>query len=546
MLVGLLAFAGSAATSLLVQMPQPRGHDEFSYLLGADTFAHGRLTNPPHPMWVHFESFHIIHQPTYASKYPPAQALALALGQVIGGHAVVGVWISSGLACATVYWMLLAWLPSAWALLGGLLAVATFGIAGYWSQSYWGGAVAVLGGALLFGALRRIVRRPQARHAALLGVSLAILANSRPFEGLLVSLPAAVVLVGWSLGRNAPPARVLLGRVILPILGVLLLAAGAMAYYNLRVTGSPFRTPYQVHEATYAREPLFLWQGPRPEPTFRHEVMRAFWDKHFRQFLRARSIAELPHQMYRKVYDLYRVPLGPFLLIPLLTLPWLWRNPWMILALVTVGVLTFGHLSHAWTLPHYAAPVTGLLLALVVEGLRHLRWWRWGSRRVGGSLVAMALVMAVLWPTGLIVRQRQWRESLEPTQGARPATDRTDLPGWLLDQARRLTRPIQLHRSDWFLQRARILDQLSRTEGRHLVIVRYGPEHDQNDEWTYNAADIDGAKVVWAREMDPARNCELLDYFRERHVWLIEADATRAALTPYPVPASGACPRGAP
>src|SRR5271166_6415255 len=236
----LLAMAMTMAIRLAllprIPIPQPYVVDEYSYLLGAETFASGRLTNPMHPMWVHFETLHELMRPTYMSKYPPGQALFLAMGWKLLGHPWFGVWISFGLFGACLCWMLQNWVPPVYAVLCTAITLANISLLGYWMNSYWGGAVAASAGCLLLGALPRLARRVKSKDVVLAAIGLVLLANTRPYEGLVMSVAAIVALLFLRRRQHRSLAKLLSLRCVIPLL--LVCGAGALldGYYNYRVT----------------------------------------------------------------------------------------------------------------------------------------------------------------------------------------------------------------------------------------------------------------------------------------------------------------------
>ena len=493
LLVCVTAWLLSGLVALFGGAPQPSVHDEFSNLLAADTFASGQATNPTHPLWLHFETIHVLSQPSYQSKYPPGQGLLLAAGQVVVGEPYLAVWLATGIAAGAVYWMLQAWLPARWALAGGLLTALHAGITVYWGTSYAGGQLALIGGALLYGGLGRCRRSPNVSAGVTMGLGLAVLANSRPAEGLLVSLPAAALLAWWGLRRvrNLPT----MSRVFVTAAAVLVPCAAAMAYYNWRVTGSAWNLPYQEHSRQYMAAPIFFWESVPQTPRYNHLELRSFYAEwEFEQYERQTTWAGYVRGRIKRFLWIALFYTPPALILFWLGIPGIVRDGQIHWALGLLAFVGFALFFWIWLWPHYLAPCACLIMMVIMAGFRRVYTWRIGHWSLGrwlvaGSLLAQASMVLLIVGLSLFARDSGWND-----------------------------------------QRARTLTQLQKAPGQHLVLVAYRPSHNLHHEWVYNAADIDGAKVVWARILDGRSNQRLLAYFRHRKIWYLKAD------TPVPNP----------
>lgn len=515
--VGITALGLRAALLPILPVPQPGVQDEFGYLLMSDTFAHGRLTNLTNPMWAHFESFSIIWHPTYAGKYYPAQGLIMALGQVLTGHPFWGIWLSVGLMCAAITWMLQAYVGGGWALLGGFLTVIRFGTFNYWANSYYGGALGAFGGALVLGSLPRLKQERRVRNALLMGLGFAIIANTRPYEGLFFGIPVAVAILVWLWKMDRQELGQALKRAMVPLMAVLALTLAGMGYYNWRVTGSPVNTPFLVYMHTYDPIPYFPWQSMRPEPIYHDAVMRVHYLKQsyvLFLFKQEKSVAGIITCKIRwGALYFWTFFLGPVFTLPFL-LAWgivpygiSWRDisPGTRFLLLVGGITIAGEALPLPYFPQYSAPLTCVVIALVLAALRRIRPWRWRGRPSGLFFTRSVPSICILL---LLLRVSASFTHWPPI----PRWPKGFVSTWC-------SQSVQLK------SRAAMLSRLRQYPGRQLVFVRYGPNHPgYADEWVYNRADLDSAKVVWARDLGPARNEKLIRYFKGRQDWLVYAD----------------------
>jgi hypothetical protein len=458
-------------------VPSPTVYDEFGHLLVADTLLHFRLANPPHPLHQFFETFFVLQTPAYASIYPIGQGLTLAVGRAIFGLPWAGVLLSTAAMCSLCYWMLRGWTTPGWALAGGLLAVIEFGALSAWMNGYWGGSVAAIGGCLVFGALPRIRAGGRARYAGLLGLGIGVHWLCRPFETIFLVLSVVIFLLpGWrSLAKPALAA----GLALLPVIGISLLQ-------NKAVTGSWTTLPYSLSRYQYGVPAAFTWQtNPQPHLELTREQQLQY---KMQTSFRASGPETLHTYLQRLEYRIrfYRF----FFLAPLyVALPFFFftklREPRFLWVLLTLVLFALGVNFYPFFEVHYLGAVTCLFVLVSVIGLQQLPY------QAARLILFLCLAHFVFFYS---------RSFFDPAPPAR---------------------------------RVAIDQQLALVPGRQLVFVRYWTQHIFQDEWVYNAADIDHARVVWARDLGSSEDQKLVRYYPDRNAWLLEPDAIPPKLSRY-------------
>jgi len=469
-------------------VPTPDLYDEFGHLLVADTLRHFRLANAAHPMARFFETFFVLQQPTYSSIYPVGQGLAMAIGWIVFGLPWAGVVLATAALCALCYWMLRAWTTPGWAFTGGLLAVMEFGPLCQWMNSYWGGAFAAASGCLIFGALPRLREGYRIRDAILLGVGLGIQLLTRPYEAIFLLIGVALYFRRW---RAAP-------WVCLAVLPAILLTLA----HNHAVTGRWLTTPYAVSQYEYGVPAALTFQA---NPAPHHELTREQeLDYKMQSGFRGSGPETVGSYLLRMEYRVryYRFFFLPPLYLALLAFLFRLRErrfQWIAGCglLIALGINFFPAMQL-----HYLAAVTCVFVLMSVAGLEQLAKW---NDEAAAILVIFCVAHFGFW-YGVHVADNQSLRPYETWDGINHANPE---------------------------RRIQVQKELEPLSGKQLVFVRYWPQHIFQDEWVYNAADIDNSRVVWARDLGPAEDEKLTKYYPDRQVWLLEPDAQPPRLAPY-------------
>jgi hypothetical protein len=329
----------------------------------------------------------------------------------------------------------------------------------------------------------------RALQGLVLGAGLAILAATRPVEGALYSIPFVAILA-WNFRQNV----LALLAASVPVL----LCAAALGVYFSHITGSPFVTAYQIHQKTYGWPMTLAFVKP---PLVEHHNIE--FERYYKfersEHERVEGPVNFLQYLTFRIQEYWRFFLGPALTVPLIMFKRVWRGRRMLLIGASGGL--FAVLIEGGASPHYLAPATAILIAIVVECCRHLRASRVYVVKFLPAMMALVLTLR-----------------LGAQSFGLPYTQQLNFQSWCC-------------RVVGNSPKARIAAMLG--PGNHLVFVRAKTSEYNLFQWIYNDADIDESRIVWARDLGPERNAELIRYYPSRQAWIVDPNVDPPTCTKY-------------
>ena len=490
----LIAALALACRVILIPFMQvdPLIPDETSLRLQADTYLHGRLGNPA-VYSPDMTAIYTLLKPSYASIYPVLRSLPLFIGELLFSNLWIGVWLTVILMCVTTYWALRAYVSPAYALIAALIVVLRFAVFNFWVNSYFGPTLTAIGGLLLLGGYARLIRKPTLGSAFSVGAGAFFLMTTRPFEGMIFSLPLAIGLLVHFL-RSPEQRRSLLMPGM--VAASLVLAGLALTViHNQAVTGDWKKAPYTLYREESGGSPAFLFDAPlAPRDPVLYQPEHDTFDNEAINYAHGKSlggVASVEASRFEQFWNFY---IGVALTVPFLIGLFDLRRH--VAVLMALAILAVGLSFETFDWAHYASPALGVVMVSVALGLQRLRLCALGGRAIGVSLsrlLPLAIVAGLALPVVSVLNMNA----------------KLELPRLVSSSCCWIPRG-NVHAA---VERA-----LARSGDRKFVVVDTGPRSPPYQWIVYNDADPGGSAMIWLNE-DARLNPRTFTRYPGRTIW---------------------------
>ena len=504
MLVGLTSLTLSASISATTVQEStstkfgdlpPAYHDEFSYLFQAKTFLAGRLWFPSHPTAPElFDQMHVLNEGRFASRYFPGagawMAPFLALGKPYWGH-----WLAGALCAIFIFWTGRELGGNGVGFLAGMLTALSPGM-GLFSNLLLAHHPTLAGLALFCFTFLRMLRTRSRTDAVLAGLGLSFAMLSRPMTAAGFALPFGLWFLWWLWKENAAKQDGIQSPLKwVAALGTpLFLGLVILFVTNRAITGSGWKTPYQVYTATYTpRHGYGFDNRVRGEQQLGPKVLENYdkWAENLTPALAVRNVRDRLASSW--TWTLGMIPLAVAAIVFVLRVPQTDRRWWLIPAAIVslhavhvpywfVGIMNWHYVFESG--PLWLLMFSGATQILVSD-------WRAGNRPW----------MPIWWSGVVLAALLTTHTSLEPFWRSR-------MEAGLHEVAfSRLT----------YHNFYKMIDRLA-TAPRALVLIEPDP-HDRHIDFVVNEPGLQ-ADILFGRRRPETNLSEIVRLFPNRTCYL--------------------------